>query len=119
MKETWFPSPAFIVAVPAAEFKDVIPQKSDLIKDLKFPTEFFLAVPYVNIFCLLFRRKYVRSLKPNTPRKKEWTPYPGSQSLIKHLQINAADSSFLHLEYFLWFENFLFIYGLKKTNYLC
>lgn len=121
MKETWFPSSAFIAAVPADEFKDVIPQNSDLIKDLKFPTEFFLAVLYVNIICLLFRRKYVRSLKPNTPRKNEWTPYLGSQSLIKHLQINAADSSFLHLEYFLWFENFYLFTSWKRTkyHYLC
>lgn len=54
MKESWFPSSAFIVAVPAAESKDVIPQNSDLTKDLKFPTEFFLDVLYVNIICLLF-----------------------------------------------------------------
>lgn len=116
MKETWFPSSAFTVAVPAAEFKDVITNNSDLISYLKFPTESFLAVLCVNIVCLFFRRKYVRSLKPSTPRKNEWTPYLGSQSLIKHLQINAADSLFLHLEYFLWFENFYLFTIWKNTK---
>jgi hypothetical protein len=46
-------------------------------------------------------------LKPSIPRKSGWTPSRASQNPIKHLQINAADSSFLHLEYFLWFETFL------------
>lgn len=84
--------------------------------DPKFPTESFLAVLYVNILCFLFRRKYVRSLKPSTPRKNEWTLYLGSQSLIKHLQINAADSLFLHLEYFLWFENYYLFTSWKNTK---
>lgn len=98
--------------MPAAEFKGVIPNDSDL----KLPAESFLAVLYVNILCLFFRRKYVHSLKPSTPRKNEWILYPGSQSLIKHLQINAADSLFLHLEYFLWFENFYLFTSWKNTK---
>lgn len=73
MKETRFPSSTFIVAAPVPEFKDVLPNNDIgyLTSSLKFLTESFLAVLYVNTVCLFFRRKYVHSLKPSTPRKNE------------------------------------------------
>ena len=57
--------------------------------------------------CLFFRKKYGPSSKPSIPRKSGWIPFQESQNHIKHLQINAADWSFLHQEYFLWLETFL------------